>query len=139
LGTHDLRHNGGVEAYDLGVAAHGDQGRLLVGEAGEVVLLERFQVAAADPRAVLDGFEAEAELVAGREEVGTDPGDGRILLPAQAATTGRPVAPCDDHDEPLSPAPDRTVPRSGAVFGYMQVGTGRPLLEGGPDPGGRRR
>ena len=91
---------GGVETEDLGHPADGHQGGLLVGEAGEVPLLEGLEVEAADTGAVLDRLEAQAGALAGLTEFGSET-ERRIALPAHATTAGRPVAPCDDHDDPL--------------------------------------
>jgi hypothetical protein len=123
-------HDGGVEADDLGEAADGDEGDLLVRQAGEVAGLEGLEVEEADPGAVLDRLERETLLDPGLVEVGAE-GEGRwVPLPSDAATAGRPVAPCDDHDNPLLSFADRTVPRSGAVFASFDVGIGRSGLEG---------
>ncbi len=101
--AHRPRHGGGVEPEGLGVAAHGDDGGLLVGQTGQVALLEELEVEATDPGAVLDRLEAEAEALACLAEVGTE-GEGRPApLSSHAATAGRSVAPCDDHDGPFLP------------------------------------
>ena len=65
LVTHDLHHGRGIETEDLGITAHGDQGRLLIGEAGEVALLQGLEVEATDAGAVLDRLQAQAQLLAG--------------------------------------------------------------------------
>ena len=82
--------------------------------------LEGFEVEAADAGAVLDRLETETETFTCLTEVGTETGGPGIPLPSHAATTGRPVAPCDDHDASCVLGPNRTVPRSGAVFGYQR-------------------
>jgi hypothetical protein len=122
-------HGDTVEADDLGEAADGDEGDLLVGQAGEIARLQGLEMEEPDPGAVLDRLQTETEPFPGLVEVGAEGKGGRVPLPSAAATAGRPLAPCDDHDNPLLSFADRTVPRSGAVFGYPRVGIRERLLE----------
>ena len=69
--THTLRHEGRIEAQGLGVAADGHEGGALVGEAGEVAVLQCLELCPPDTGAVLDGVQGEIELFAGPAELGT--------------------------------------------------------------------
>jgi hypothetical protein len=137
--AHTLRHEGRVEPQGLGTAADGPKRRALVGEAGEVTVLQRLELGGPDAGAVPDGIEGEIELLAGSVQLFTVGERRRVPLAPDGATTGRPVAPCDDHDDPLpAPRPIVLSPGQGRCSANGVVGIGGVVLEA-PAPAGHRR